>query len=543
MKLRTCVSPEGQFRYALHKPSYQVDNLRQQDHLLCLGRLPDGTEIMNQTNFPKGQVNVDQASMVYEIPNAFAFRGTTFIDSSWADPKAEDPSSIRIIASKDTSMTETLMSWAQREDIPPEATKRLFSSLPRSILLALATTSTDENDLVLLAQLSCQFRYSSGQSDPDAIEYRQDNLGYPRPVIHDHDLFEAVGNNPYLPDKYKEVMVLRPGAQGSSEIVGDYRDEEGQTHIFEYLRRNSYIPWGHYAANMAHDRIRYRMRDLSLVDLQGLRHLYYQRIFVRLAHQLGLAVPQTGLSIAELETLRQQIHKEIRDSNKNIDLSSSLWGWNFGFDFAPTGYRLHGSHQQVHQQNAMIPDKVRVMDNGRLTDKQMNSFGCGDLVSEVASSYREETGQNFFDDLIRCLRSNKRTDGGEGEPSLIVYEDDHVLLFVPKAQVSQWELQLMPLSQVGNILEADTACRASLDKAMLLALKILEDMGAKMITSIEFPKRFTEQDSSQRLLYSFLPKLPWSPGSFSEAQNRYISGHYPEDFATACRLKLNPDLL
>jgi hypothetical protein len=27
-------------------------------------------------------------------------------------------------------------------------------------------------------------------------------------------------------------------------------------------------------------------------------------------------------------------------------------------------------------------------------------------------------------------------------------------------------------------------------------------------------------------------------GAFSEAQHRYINGHYPEDFAVACRLQL-----
>jgi hypothetical protein len=37
------------------------------------------------------------------------------------------------------------------------------------------------------------------------------------------------------------------------------------------------------------------------------------------------------------------------------------------------------------------------------------------------------------------------------------------------------------------------------------------------------------------LLYSFLPKIPYSMGAFSEAESRYIAGHYPEDFAAACR--------
>jgi hypothetical protein len=45
-------------------------------------------------------------------------------------------------------------------------------------------------------------------------------------------------------------------------------------------------------------------------------------------------------------------------------------------------------------------------------------------------------------------------------------------------------------------------------------------------------------ESDQHVLYCFLPKLPESPGAFSEAQLRWINGHYPEDFAIACRLKL-----
>jgi hypothetical protein len=59
-----------------------------------------------------------------------------------------------------------------------------------------------------------------------------------------------------------------------------------------------------------------------------------------------------------------------------------------------------------------------------------------------------------------------------------------------------------------------------------------------MVTTIEFPKRIDSPDRDQRLLYSFLPKLPESPGAFSEAQFRWINGHYPEDFAEACRRAL-----
>ncbi|NNK93393.1 MAG: hypothetical protein HKP41_03485, partial [Desulfobacterales bacterium] len=80
--------------------------------------------------------------------------------------------------------------------------------------------------------------------------------------------------------------------QGGSEIIGDFHQEQG-THIYEYLRRNSYIGGGHYAANMAENAIRYRIKDLSQIDLKGLRHLYYQRTYVRLAGLLNLPVKKT----------------------------------------------------------------------------------------------------------------------------------------------------------------------------------------------------------------------------------------------------------
>ncbi len=60
-----------------------------------------------------------------------------------------------------------------------------------------------------------------------------------------------------------------------------------------------------------------------------------------------------------------------------------------------------------------------------------------------------------------------------------------------------------------------------------------------MVTSIEYSKRIAARDRfNQPLLYSLLPKLPFSPGAFSEAQLRFINGHYPEDFAAVCRKQL-----
>jgi hypothetical protein len=539
MSLRTCVTPRGRFSYGVHIPSYTVDNLRQEDHLLRLGRLPDGAAVMNQANFPDGEVRVEQASTVYEIPNVFPFRGTTFIDDSWAGPRAADPSSIRLEPAPEMSMTGSLRSWARHQHVAESKAMALFQSLPAPVLLALATTSTDPRDLITLAHLCCEFAVPPGGGEMAELAFTRDEQGRARPMIHDRDLFEAVANNPALPDQYKEVMVLRPGAQGGSEVVGDIADSQAGSRVFEYLRRNSYIPWGHYAANMAHGSPRYRIGDLSLSDMQGLRHLYYQRTLVRLARETGWGTPRAALSVDELEALRLKVLKTIQDRKKVPHFRATLWGWNFGFDFAPTGYRLHASHQQIHQQNAMIPGRVRAVDNGDITGSEMDAFACGDMVAETVRAYREQTGQDLFADLIRCIRSNRRTNGRDGPESLIVFEDEHVLLFAPKAQVSQWELQLMTLGPVGNILEADTACRASLDRGLLMALLVLESMGARMVTSIEFSKRFTDPGRSQRLLYSFLPRLPWSPGSFSEAQHRFINGHYPEDFAQACRMKLD----
>ena len=60
-----------------------------------------------------------------------------------------------------------------------------------------------------------------------------------------------------------------------------------------------------------------------------------------------------------------------------------------------------------------------------------------------------------------------------------------------------------------------------------------------MVSSIEYSKRFNLTDHPQPLIYSLLPKLPNSPGAFSESQNRYINGHYPEDFAAVCRSELS----
>ena len=540
MTVRSCVHPSGQFVYGVHTPAYQVANLRENDCVESLGAFPDDKPYLNQGNFPEGDLRVDQADAVYEIANPFPFRGVTYISNAWAAPRAVNPSLIKLPEPQAVSMRHALqglMPTGAAQDL-----QKSFAVLPEPILLALAATSTDPEDLVALAAMSCEFLHD-GSGEPVGLRYEKGANGLARANILRHDLFEVVVNNRYLPEKYRKIMVLRPGVQGGSEIVGEYRDAVQGCHVFEYLRRNSYIPWGHYAANMADDAVRYSTANLSEADMQGLRHLYYQRTFRHLAAQLGLPLPpgRKAITRSELEKLRQAVVQALREKDaQNLSFSATLWGWNYGFDFSASGYRLHASHQQIHQQFAMLPQTVSAWHHGgQAANDPVSSYACGDLVAEFCAQYQEETGCDFFSTYLKAIRNNRRMDGIENKnTSLVVYEDEGVMLFVPKAQTSQWELQIMPLGEVGNILEADGATRASLDRVLLIAQKILARLGAKLVSSIEYSSRITAKPGGQRLLYALLPKLPYSMGAFSEAQLRWINGHFPEDFAAACRLHL-----
>lgn len=527
--LRTSITPEGQFRVGVHIPSYQVINLREHDHLCTLGVLPDDTPVGNQENFPGGDINVEKAQPIYEIINPFPFRGCTFIDSGWAASRAANPALIKIQAPPTVSLRSVLGTHC-----PAVTVREIVTQLPLPLRYELAATSTDPEELVWLAESCCRMIFADS-GVPVGLRYVDKN-GRKQAAIDDFELFESIANNPHLPDLYKKLMVLRPGVQGNSEIVGDFHQED--TGVFEYLRSNSYIPWGHYAANFAHTSIRYRIADLSCADMEGLRHLYYQRIFITVAEKLGIApdVRRRRLLTEELEALRQQIVRVLATDDR-LESLATLWGWNFGYDFSGSGYRLHASHQMIHQQYAMVPQWVDDTGGG-----QNLAYCCGDLVADLVEHYRQEYRSDFFVDYLAALTNNSRTDGGEGESSLVVWKDDNVLLFVPKAQVSQWEIQLMVIADcgtgpVGNIVEADTAVRCSLDTGILKAQQILAGLGATMVSSIEYSKRLGVSNG-QRLLYAFLPKLPWSMGAFSEAQGRFICGHYPEDFAVACRHRL-----
>ena len=535
--MRTCVTPAGRFRYGIHKPSYSVANLRRDDRSERLGSDGAATPVDNAANFPPGDIQVDGADWIYEIPNPLLFKGTTYIDKEWADASAVDPGRIRIAAPVPVSLSATCRSAGTGPEI--------IDRLPAPLQLALATTSTDPEDLIRLARLSCALEYDAA-GEPTGLRYDRRPDGSLRPVVHDHLLFEAVANNPRLPDRYKIIMVIRPGAQGGSEIVGEW-PVDGATHVFEYLRRNSYIAGGHYAANMADDAVRYAVDDLRDQDLRALRHLYYQRTYVRLAAELGLAVPaaRRNLSPDELEQLRLTIGAQL-EAGRTPTSAATLWGWNFGFDYAPTGYRLHASHQQVHQQYAMLPATVAAYSaDPNQPEGRFAAFGCGDMIAEVIDQYRRACGSDFFADYQRAIAANRRMDGrGDLESDLVIWGDANCLLFVPKAQTSQWELQLMTRVRtgggtVGHIVEADSGVRDSLDTGILLAQKALAGLGAQMVTSIEYPKRIGDgENRNQPLLYAFLPRLPESPGAFSEAQLRYINGHYPEDFAAVCRRRL-----
>ncbi len=537
MKPRTCVSPSGKFVYGIHKPSFAVANLRENDFVGTIGRFPDGGVHENRANFPTDDVEEPGADTIFEIPNPFAFRGTTYIAKSWADEKAGKPELIKLPKPEGFSFANVVEKWFGNTPLPNAKKKELFESLPDPLLIAVASSSTDPEDLTILANLCCEFVFENDEIAPVGMAYEKNQRGAARPVVKNHDVFETLVNNHYLPYEYKKAMVLFPGVQGNSEIVGEYNEK--RAHVFEYLRRNSYIPWGHYAANMAHDSVRYGIDDLSSKDMEGLRHLYYQRTYVRLARQVGIGIGENRrrLSKDRLEKLRREIQERIADRAENgkLPFNCTLWGWNFGFDFSHSKYRLHASHQQIHQQFALIPSSADSQEPG----KEIPSFACGDMVAEFVADYKKETGKSFFESYFKAIRGNRRMDGIDEESSLVIREDENAMLFVPKAQTSQWEIQLVTVPPVGNILEADSETRESLDKAMLTAVKILWDMGARMITIIEYAKRIDDFDSDQRLVYAFLPKIPQSMGAFSEAQLRWINGHYPEDFASACRLQIN----
>ncbi|MBU8911352.1 MAG: hypothetical protein KOO65_08785, partial [Desulfobacterales bacterium] len=540
MDLRSCVGKNARFIVGIHKPRFEVKNLRDHDYFTSLGQLEDGTMIDNSVNFPGDDLYEPNADVVYEIANQFPFRGATYINSAWADIKAAHPETIRIPAPESCSLLQNFEEFKGDKNTGTAKKTALLDILPHPLLIALAQASTDPKELILLAKKSCNIIFDPKDQTLMGIGYKKTRGNAVIPDIYDHELFEVLVNNRYLPDDFKNALVLKPGVQGNNEITGEYLSEDGNTHVFEYLRRNSYIPWGHFASNMANDAIRYSTRDLCLEDMKGIRHLYYQRAFIRLASELGICLPDKRQCLTQsgLENLRNKIQTKLKQNpGPSLKFDNTLWGWNFGYGYAQSGHRLHASHQMIHQQNAMTPKHVQTS-----SGQKIPSFSCGDLINDFTSQYRKATGKSFFGNYLAAIRNNTRTDGKKmGESSLVLMEDEHTILFVPKAQICEWELQLMPKTSCGNIIETDINIRQSLDRGILTAVKTLESLGAQLVTSIEFSKRFDSTDTDQHLLYSFIPRLPHAPDTFSEAQLRWISGCYPEDFARACRMAIkNP---
>ena len=525
----TCVAPSGEFVYGIHKPRFKATNLRENDYIVHLGRTLNQEVVDNAANFPEKDVPVPAGAWVFEIPNAFPFMGATFILKSKADRTVGGCNPFRELSER-----------------PDEGIANpSIQTQSRAALLSLASSSTNPEILASLAERSCEFVYDENTNIVSGRLYQQDDAGQLCPAILDHHLFQLVSNNPFLPDAYKRHMVLVPGVQGNSPIVGEYRS--GDSHIWEYLRENSYIPWGHYAANMAHDAVRYRISSLTSKDFSGLRFLYYQRIYVQLAAALGLPAPtgRKALSGDELETLRLSLLGEIKQVNNSggeLSFNTVIWGQNYGFDLSVSGYRLGGSHQQIHQQFALVRTDMPVYVGGEneTSFSSVDTYAQGDRIAQFSKTYQEKTGQGFFETYLRAIQSNKRMDGRTDKTSdLTIYQDENVVVFVPKAQRSQGEIQLMSKGECGNIVEADTGVRYSLDRAIMLTMKILENLGVEIFNAFEISKRLDSLDQDQRLIYCFFPRHPQSPGGFSEFQHRWINNHYPEDFAKNCRDELD----
>jgi hypothetical protein len=540
----TCIDPSGVFICALHRPSYKVVNLRRTETLAMLGHDSDGNAINNRVNFPQDDLIINNASKVYEIPNAFPFWGATYILYDQAEQFSKDPKQLRFMKSDEESGKRSPLLEDLLNGCLKGSNERIYSlkDLPRPILLSLAQTSRDSELLKAIAHLTCKFELDDS-GNPVGVKYEYDKLGRPRPVLFDQELFDVIGNNMACPYSYKLAMVLIPGIQGSSPIVGEYTSGR-KTHIWEYLRTDSYIPWGHYASNMAHDCVRYGAADLLPEDVMGLRHLYYQRVYTQMALNLDIVEgiswkDRNALPVPEIESMRQSVLEEVAkrlEKGEDLPYTATLWGWNYGFDFSPSGYRLHASHQQIHQQFALIPPDVKSVDTEGAGSKSISTYAVGDQVARFSALYEKACGHPFFKTYLRSIRSNKRLDGKKDLPSsLIVHEDENVMIHIPKAQRFHGEVQIMTTCPVGNVLEAGPEVRKSLDECIRLVIQTLDWMGAQMITGYEISKRFDNPDMDQRLFYCFLPRPPRSPGAFSERQERWITGHYPEDYAEAFR--------
>ena len=125
MMIRSCVAPTGTFVYGIHKPAFQVANHRRFDPSCVLGYAEDGQPVDNQVNLPSGTVAEPAADWIYEVPNPFAFRGSTFIVKHWADQRAAAPEKIGRASLPEVSLHETA------SNLPPGRSTRAASSNTR----------------------------------------------------------------------------------------------------------------------------------------------------------------------------------------------------------------------------------------------------------------------------------------------------------------------------------------------------------------------------------------------------------------------------
>ena len=169
MKLRTCVSPTGRFVYGVHRPHFTADNFRESTELTDLGILPDGSRHRNTANFPTGKVREPAADWIFEIPNAFPFRGTTYIGKAWADARAGNTEAIMLPKAPDISYF--------RSHSDEHSATRGIRNLPRPLQLALAVTSTDDRDLCCLAHLACTFCMDKQSNRPRGLAFEKDPAG------------------------------------------------------------------------------------------------------------------------------------------------------------------------------------------------------------------------------------------------------------------------------------------------------------------------------------------------------------------------------
>ena len=181
------VAPEGRFLVGVHRPAYRVVNLRENDFPDILGMRSGGRAHTNESNFPGGDVVVDRADRVYEIPNPFPFLGVTYIAGRWADRTANKPEKIFLPSPSPVSLRKSISQWAGDRD-PDD----LIALLPEPLQLALAVTSTDPGDLVRLAGISCDIWFDETSGCPQGLYYFRDDKGTVRPRISNEKLFEAV---------------------------------------------------------------------------------------------------------------------------------------------------------------------------------------------------------------------------------------------------------------------------------------------------------------------------------------------------------------